>query len=177
MELMWSCSPCRSLRPCRPTAAALETALKEVQHRRMQSPYLFCWAYFLFASGCGCALAFAHEASAADERVIVVRAPLGRVAVATVDSKLPFRGSLVCSSTWAQRHEIRCSVDTLECVVTAGHSALVHHGPADGWETVGNRSSGWLSLMWPSSQRPLCRPASRQASRPRRGGRGSRGVT
>ena len=33
--------------------------------------------------------------------------------------------------------------------------ALVHHGSADGWETVGNRSSGWLSLMWPSPQRPL----------------------
>ena len=86
-----------------PTAAALETALQEVQHRRMQSPHLFCWAYLLFASGCGCALAAAHEASAADERVIVVRAPLGRVAVATVDVKLPFKGSLVCSSTWAQR--------------------------------------------------------------------------
>ena len=86
-----------------PTAAALETALQEVQHRRMQSPHLFCWAYFLFASGCGCALAVAHEASAADVRVIVVRAPLGRVAVATVDANLPFKGSLVCSSTWAQR--------------------------------------------------------------------------
>ena len=74
-------------------------------------------AYFLFASGRGCAMSvqsflrqmsntsclifvagdkaaadIAHEASAADERVSVVRSPLSWVADATVDAKLPFKG-------------------------------------------------------------------------------------
>ena len=70
----------------------------------------------------------------------------------------------------------RCSVDTLECVVTAGHALwsimaqLMDGRPLAIGQAAGFHSCGQV-------HRDLCRPASRQASRPRRVGRGSRGDT